>query len=141
MAFKLKELEWDLGEAIYNLTSQKEMVLVEQEEKVYQIWVEPDYLYLIDLQANIFSAICCNYNQDTEDYEIDHDLYIFYHPNTGEEVYFETGSSLEVCIHNYCHFAGLQVEDVGELSCYYALDNGKFLIDKVVNRKNSEMTG
>ena len=141
MAFKLKELEGDLGEAIYNLTSQKEMVLVDQDEKMYQIWSEPDYLYLIDLQVNIFSAVCCNYDKNTEEYEIDHELYIFYHPNTGEEVYFETGSSLEVSIHNYCHFAGLQVEDVGELNCYYVLDNGKFLEEKVLKKKNSEIEG
>lgn len=141
MAFKLKELDGDLGEVIYNLTSQKELVLVDQKEKVYQIWSEPDYLYLIDLQVNIFSAICCNYNQDTEEYEIDHDLYIFYHSDTGEEIYFEVGSPLTACIHNYCHFAGLQVKNVDELRCYYALDNGKYLREKVLNRKNGEMTG
>lgn len=141
MAFKLKELEGDLGEIIYNLTSQKEMVLVDQEENAYQIWAEPDYLYLKDLRVNVYSAVCCNYDQETKEYEIDHDLYIFYDPDTGKEVYFEVGSSLAVCLHNYCHFAGLKIKNVDELNCYYALDNGRFLEEKVVNKKKSEIVG
>ena len=141
MAFQLKELQGNLEEAIYNITSQKEMLLIDQDKKMYQIWSEPDYLYIIDLKVNIYSAVCCNYNDDTEDYEIDHVLYIFFSSDTGKEVYFEVGSSLEVCIHNYCHFAGIEVENVGELNCHYVLDNGKFLEEKVLKKKNSEIEG
>lgn len=133
MAFKIKDWKKELGEAIGALTIQKKMVLLKQKDKVYRVWAEPDYLYLIDLKVNVFSAVCCKYDKDTETYEIDYDLYIFYDPKTGKEIYSEIGSSIEVCILNYCRTMNLHIKDVDDIYCFYFLDNGKFLKEKVLN--------
>ena len=56
MAFKLKELNGELGEVIANITEGKETLLVEEEEGKYQVWLEPDYLYIKELGLNIFGG-------------------------------------------------------------------------------------
>lgn len=140
MAFKLKELEGELGEILNNLTCTKAWVLVDHEHHRFQIWSEPDFLYIHDLNINIFSAVSCLYYEDTEEYIEDCSLYLFY-DTEGNQVYYEYGSSLWVCIHNYCHFVNIKINDLDNLLCCYILDNGKFLEEKVINKKNIDIQG
>ena len=54
MAFKLKELDGDLGEIIANITSPKPMVLWKEKHGQYQVWLEPDFLHIEALRINVF---------------------------------------------------------------------------------------
>ena len=134
MAFKLKELNGQLGEIIAGITIPKPMVLLRERKEDYQVWVEPDYLYIQDLRVCVYGAEFYKFSRQTEEYEIDHDVYYFFNVSTGRLVYSEYGSNLEVCVTNYCTEVGKEVEDVGELLCTYILDNGKFLNKKVLTR-------
>ncbi len=128
----LDEFEYGIGEFVRS-NSDRERILIREEENAYQEWAEPEYLHINDLNINVFSAVCLNYDEKQRDYEISHDLYVFYDSKTGERVYSESGSSLPVCVHNYCHFAGVKVNDIEGLSCTYIHDNGKFLNEKAAN--------
>ena len=134
MAFKLKELDGDLGEILANLTSPKPMVLWIEKHGRYQVWLEPDFLHIEDLKVNIFSGEFHRYSRVTDDYEPDHDAFYFFNASTGRLVYSEYGSDLPVCVTNYIRESGKQVESVDDLLCTYALDNGKFIKKKVLTR-------
>ena len=134
MAFKLKELDGQLGEILANLTSPKPMVLCKEKHNDYQVWLEPDYLHIQDLRVNVFSGEFHKYSRETADFEPDHDTYYFFNQSTGRLVYSEYGSNLPVCVTNYIRESGKQVESVEDLLCTYALDNGKFLRKKVLPR-------
>lgn len=134
MAFKLKELDGDLGEIVANLTSPKPMVLWKEEHGRYQVWLEPDFLHIEDLKVNIFNGEFHRYSRVTDDFEPDHDAFYFFNQSTGRLVYSEYGSNLTVCVTNYIRESGKQVESVEDLLCTYALDNGKFLRKKVLTR-------
>ena len=118
----------------------KPWVLVDHEHPDFQIWSEADFLYIHDLNIYIFSAVCKSFSPDTDCYELDYDLFLFYNPD-GKKVYSENGSNLNVCINNYCKEVGIKIENPDTLLCCYILDNGKFLQEKVVNKKNSEIEG
>lgn len=135
MAFKLKELDGDLGEILANLTSPKPMVLWKEQHGSYQVWLEPDFLHIEDLKVNIFNGEFHHYSRVTDDYEPDHDAYYFFNQSTGRLVYSEYGSDLPVCVTNFVRESGKQVESVDDLLCTYALDNGKFLRKKVLPRE------
>ena len=134
MAFQLKELDGQLGEILVSITSPKPMVLLKEREHDYQIWVEPDFLYIQDLNINIFSGEYCKYSKETGDYEVDHDVYYIF-TRTGRLIYSEYGSSLEVCVRNFMREVGKDLGGVGELLCTYALDNGKFIKEKVLKKE------
>ena len=134
MAFKLKELDGQLGEILANLTTPKPMVLWKEEHGRYQVWLEPDFLHIEDLRVNVFSGEFHRYSRVTDDYEPDHDAYYFFNQSTGRLVYSESGSDLPVCVTNYIRESGKQVESVEDLLCTYSLDNGKFLKKKVLTR-------
>lgn len=125
MGFKLKALDGEFGEVIQEMTARNELVLVEQGE-VNQTWRESSCLHVLDLDIDIYSAIDCVYCDDTGDYELSSDFYIFYKHDTTEEVYFEYGSSLAVCVYNYAGWIGrtdLHDMDVIEnLECVYYLN-------------------
>lgn len=117
------------------------MLLVEQEQEDHEIWIEQDFLHLIDLNTNVFSALYCRYDTDTKEFEGDYSFYVFYDNDTGQELYWEQGSSLEVCIHNYLHCSReleSKFAEAGDLRCSYRLDDGAFLIEKVISSPHSE---
>ncbi|MDV4152118.1 hypothetical protein R0131_14910 [Clostridium sp. AL.422] len=51
---------------------------------------------------NIYEAICYRYDKYSKELEADFNFYIFYDINNDHRVYEEQGSSLEVCILNFC---------------------------------------
>ena len=69
--------------------------------------------------------------------------YWFYSDGTGEKLYAEVGSNLTACIYNYCNAVGLNkaMEDVEDLDCFYKLDNGDFLREKVISWMDVEIEG
>ena len=113
MAFKLKELNGELGEVIANITEGKETLLVEEEEGKYQVWLEPDYLYIKELGLNIFGGESIGLD-DKNEIKSCTSGYWFYSDGTGEKLYAEVGSNLTACIYNYCNAVGLNkaMEDV-----------------------------
>ena len=136
MAFELKEFDdGGLGEIAASITSKKPMVLWKERDRDYQVWLEPDYLYIEDLRVNIFSGEFYKFSRETEKYEIDHDVYYFFNPRTGRLVYAENGSNLTVCIINFIRETGKEVDEAENLPCIYKLDNGEFLRKKVLPRK------
>lgn len=141
MAFRLSEFEDKIGDIAHKITKGKEMILADVEEQSYQLWIEPDYLHIEKLDLNIYSADVCNFDFETEEYILDHNLYIFFNSITGEQVYYEGGSSLNVCIQNYCSIAGIERINTDDLECTYVLDNGKFLDEKVLSGGNFEIAG
>lgn len=142
MAFKLKELNGELGEVIANITEGKETLLVEEEEGKYQVWLEPDYLYIKELGLNIFGGESIGLD-DKNEIKSCTSGYWFYSDGTGEKLYAEVGSNLTACIYNYCNAVGLNkaMEDVEDLDCFYKLDNGDFLREKVISWMDAEIEG
>lgn len=134
MAFKLRELDGEFAEILASITNKKPMVLWKERKGSFQVWVEPDYLHIEDLRVNVFSGEYLRFSKETGNYEIDHDVYYFFNPSTGKLVYSEYGSDLMVCVSNFIRESGKRVKWVEELSCTYALDNGKFLRKKVLTR-------
>lgn len=134
MAFKFKELEGNLGRVINGIIATKKMVLLEHEDEDYEVWLEPDFLHIEKVGINIFCGITCVYLQEIQDFELSHDIYIFY-DDAGQEVYSEHGSDLRVCIENYLSYIGSRIKKVDNLMCTYALDNGKFLREKVLKKE------
>lgn len=126
--FKLKELEGDMGEVIQSLADNSPMVLIE-EDSFQQIWREQGCVHIADLGIDVYGATSCIYDENIKDYELSSSLYVFYEHGTADEVYFEYGSSLPVCVHNYAHAIGRtdlqEMDAVGELGCVYVLDGQK----------------
>ena len=75
MAFKLKELNGELGEVIANITLGKGLMLTEESERGYQIWLEPDYLHIEELGLKIFSGERYVYNSETKELGLSSSLY------------------------------------------------------------------
>lgn len=132
MAFKLKQLDGEFGEVVSGITSKKPMVLFRERDEDYQIWIEPDFLNLVDYGVNIFSATYCVYDPDTKMYEDDHEVIYIFDADTGRMIYSECGSSLKVCIINFFRDMEIEVDDVDDVLCFYFLDNGKFIREKAL---------
>lgn len=124
MALKIRNLEGDFWEVIESIISGSEPVLIEETPE-FQIWQEPTFTYIPVLNLDIHSATCHLWDEDTQEYEIDSDQYNFYNHATGEQVYTESGSTLSVCIYNYCHIAHLDewhdLDRIEDLECIYVL--------------------
>jgi len=135
MAFKLKELEGQLGEIIAGITAPKPMVLWKERYHAYQVWLEPDYLNIAELKVNIYSGEFCRYSVNDGVFEPDYDVYYFFQQNTGRLLYSEYGSNLEVTLTNFIREIGKKVDSVEDLLCTYIFDNGEFLRKKVLTRE------
>lgn len=142
MAFKLKELDGKLGQVIANITLGKGLMLTEESERGYQIWLEPDCLYIKELGLNIFGGESIGLD-DKNEIKSCTSGYWFYSDSTGEKLYSEIGSNLTACIYNYCNAVGLNktMEDVEDLDCFYKFNNGKFLREKVISWMEVEIEG
>lgn len=129
MAFKLKSLEGRLGEIIHSVTADRPMVLTYDDGEGTQIWREQGCVYIEDLGVDIYSAVACVYNKETDEYETDTDLFLFYEHGTTDpdsEVHNEWGSTLSVCVHNYAHYSGrddlASMDAIENLGCVYLLN-------------------
>lgn len=139
MIFLFKEFGGKLGMLLTELSSPKEMILVEQEDEKYQLHVDQDYLHLMDYNVNIYSAVLSRYSACTEEYDSGFDSYfghyIVYDNETGNKVMEVRNCTLKECLEKY-----LSIGMVGEyekpkvdtIRCKYFFDNGKFLTEKVI---------
>ena len=139
MAFKLKEMDGRLGEAIGQFTQTKKAVLLDYEDEDHQLWCEPDFLMVLELNIFIFSALYYTYQEELGCYALDHDLILIFSPD-GELLHGEHGSSLKVCIQNYCTLCEENILDGDNLNCLWIFDNGNFLESKVLNTKKEAKT-
>jgi hypothetical protein len=136
MIFLFKEYRRKLSGLLTELSSSKELILVEQEDKKHQLHVEQDYLQLVDYNLNIYVGVRSLYHADIQDYDPLFNEYVFYDNTTGEKVIEVREVLLAECIEKYLSF-----DLVGEyerpkldlLRCKYFLDNGKFLREKVIS--------
>lgn len=141
MVFKLGEIDDALDEVVDLAPIGAEMELAEQESGEYQIWIDTDCVFVPDLGVLVFGASSCIYDKEKSEYALNSDLYKFYDFATGEEVYSEYGSSMGVCIHNYCHFAGISTDGLEGLWCVYVSD-GRRLLQRTgvaVSRERTEI--
>lgn len=132
---RLKYFEYeDIGEFLTDKTLAKPKVLVEQEEKGFQIWLEPDYIYIRDLKINAYIGTEWIYDEDEDEYTPAIDLVIFFDSKTGEELYSEAGSAFFICVLNYCHLIDSEVsrEEIGEYRWKLCEDDGYFLKEVVL---------
>ncbi|NCE79365.1 hypothetical protein [Turicibacter sp. TS3] len=111
---KLKDFDAYLGELQDTGYS-----LFEEEIGVSRLWVSQLTLYLKDCQLKIKEGIYESWDEETKDYQTDHDLYLIFDSQTNQLLYTESGSGLEVCLHNFLHWQeiSLEWEDIQGLDC------------------------
>lgn len=126
MPLRIKDLDGLIGEIISQLSMlEDEMVLVSEEEttKVYR---DKGCIYVKELGIDIYDAYVYTFEPETNDFEIDCDLCLFYLHSTDKQIYSEGGSSLPVCINNYLHFSGstksYTMEEILNLEFEYILN-------------------
>ena len=124
MALKIKDFEGEYAEVIQRIEEDRDLILVE-EDGFQQIWREQGCIYILGLGIDVYAATSCTYDEDTQDYEINSSLYLFYDHDTDTQIYAEIGSSLSVCIYNFARLTGRNdiqdVDTVEDLSCVYDL--------------------
>jgi len=148
MIFLFKDYRRKLSALLNELSSPKEMIVVELEFKEHKLHVEQDYLHLVDYNVNIYFGYFSSYNSFTGEYEGDAvscwGHYIFYDNTTGEKVFERRGWDLKESIEMYLTL-GLEGEyekpKTDNLRCKYFLDNGKFLREKVIPKSCVENWG
>lgn len=93
--------------------------LFEEEIGVSRLWASQLTLYLKDCQLKIKEGIYGAWDEGTKDYEIDHDLYLIFDSQTNQLLYTESGSSLEVCLHNFLQWRAMSLgwDDIQNLDC------------------------
>ncbi len=93
--------------------------LFEEEIGVSRLWTSQLTLYLKDCQLKIKEGIYASWDGETKGYEIDHDLYLIFDSQTNQLLYTESGSSLEVCLHNFLqgNAISLEWENIQNLDC------------------------
>lgn len=93
--------------------------LFEEEKGASRLWVSRLTLCIKDYQLKIREGINELWNQETQDYETDHALYLIFDSPTNQLLYTESGSGLEVCLHNFLHWQEISLEwdDIQNLDC------------------------
>ncbi len=111
---RLKDFDAYLGEL-----QDTDYSLFEEEIGVSRLWVSQLTLYLKNYQLKIKEGIHESWDEETKDYETDHDLYLILDSQTNQLLYTESGSSLEVCLHNFLreNAISLEWEDIQNLDC------------------------
>lgn len=126
MALKIKDLDGLVGEIITQLSMLEDEIIVVSEEENTKVCKDKGCIYIKELNVDVYDAYVYTYEPETDDFEIDSDLYLFYIHKTDNEVYSEGGSSLPVCINNYLYFSGstkpYTMEDILNLEFEYILD-------------------
>lgn len=94
-------------------------LLFEEEAGVSRLWVNQWTLYIKDYQLKVKAGINESWDEKTNDYETDHDLYLIFDSQTNRLLYTESGSSLEGCLHNFLRGGAINLEweDIQNLDC------------------------
>ncbi len=102
---KLKDFDDYLGELQDTGYS-----LFEEEKGASRLWVRRLTLCIKDYQLKIKEGINESWNQETQGYETDHALYLIFDSPTNQLLYTESGSGLEVCLHNFLNWQEISLE-------------------------------
>ena len=138
MKFYVSDLKGELGGIIDKHINHRDSVLLEQEENHFEIWAIADCILLEDLEIYVVPTVTYVYIPAKKMFQSGQNCFFFYDKN-GTELHFEGGCSLYEAIKYFC-----EIENIAEpekLKCVYQLDQGKFLREKVVNKKNSDNEG
>lgn len=95
-----------------------------EEDEEHRIYLENMYIYIPQLNLDAYNGYFEAYNENTEDFELDFDFYMFFDSTTKEHAYEEQGSSLEVCLYNYCRGVNIDIdsiENMEKLECEIVL--------------------
>ena len=131
MAFKIKDLHYELGEVIETVGEIMGNRLIEESEKEYRIYCATSCYHLPKLKINVHYAELLIYNEDEKEYMIEDKIYFVFDYKKKKLVYSEQGGSLQTCIHNYCSIVlkdkNITMEKVENYDCIYTLDKGSLL--------------
>lgn len=132
--FKDMSLDDDIGRTIHIVRSCTPEVLVDQEEKEYQIWLDGVCYFFPELKIYAFEGMSDLYYEEVKDYMPDFEVVIFYDSETGKEVYYECNEELSECLFNYCTEIGQPrtVEEIENLRCDFIPTGDSFLRYKVL---------
>ena len=111
---KLKDFDAYLGEL-----QDTDYSLFEEEKGASRLWVSRLTLCIKDYQLKIKEGINESWNQEIQDYETDHAQYLIFDSQTNQLLYTESGSGLEVCLHNFLHWQEISLEwdEIQNLDC------------------------
>lgn len=90
---------------------------VHEEDEGYRYIIEKNAIQIPSLNIDIHYAIGEYLDDDTGDWQVDYDTYIFTEADTYNYIYSEN-SSIMVCIHNYCNINNIKVGCIGDLKCF-----------------------
>lgn len=109
-------------------------ILIDQEDKVYQIWLEGTSTVLPELGVTAYYGLSRLFTLETGDYEPDFDVIVLYDSDTGEELYYEVNDGLKECVYNYCNLIGQHKteEEIEDLTCIFQPRGEPFLREKVL---------
>lgn len=126
MSIKIKDLDSDLGEALDAVSNVIGLELVDEEDELYQTWVEKCYIHIPKYNLNIHDGYILTYNEESGDYELSNEVTFFFNGAGKECIYSEQGSSLDVCIHNYLNLNRIDkkvtMRKTENLDCDFVID-------------------
>ena len=134
MAFQLKELDGEFEKVIAGITDRKPMILWKHEYHFCQVWLKQDFLHIEDLRVKVFKGVFCKYSRVADDYIPEREGYFLLNQSTGRLIYLEYDCDLVTAVKNYVLESGKFQGNIDELMCTYVLDNGKFIMNKVLTR-------
>lgn len=139
MAFKIKDLDGELGEVVEQVGIVLGEKLIEESQGEYQLFCTTSCYHIPTLHINIHWADIFIYEEDMDSYELTGDIFLVFDTESKEFLYSEQGGSLCTCIHNYCNLIlnqNVNMDMVEDLDCVYTLDKGKILDEYIYPSDN-----
>ena len=131
MAFKIKQLDTELGEIVEKIGDILGAKIIEENENEYQICCTTSFYHLPELNKNIHYADLLIYDTEWKEYVIQDNIFMVFDRDKKELVYSEQGGSIQTCIHNYCSIVlkdkTVTMEKVENYDCTYELNKGDIL--------------
>ena len=131
MAFKIKQLDGELGEIVEKIGDILGAKIIEESENEYHIYCNTSYYHLPELNINIHYADLLVYDTEWDEYVIQDNIFMVFDRDKKELVYSEQGGSIQTCIHNYCSIVlkdkTVTMDKVDNYDCTYELNKGDIL--------------
>lgn len=131
MAFKVKELYYELGEIVEILGDMMGEKLIEESENEYRLYCTTSCYHIPELNVNVHYADLLTFEKETEEYIVADNIFLVFDRDEKKLMYSEQGASLQTCIHNYYSLVlkdrTVTMEKVDNLDCTYVLDRGSIL--------------
>lgn len=127
MAFKIKDLDSELGSVVEQLGAIIGTTLLEEVELEYQILCETCCYSIEKFGINVHLAELLNFSEETKIYELTDLMYLFFDDTDKRLVYSEQGGTLKSSICNYLNLVvkekNYTMSDVEDLDCTYMTNN------------------